>query len=241
MKRTATILTTAALLFMGACGSDNAKDDTDSKDDDKKSEETIEDLDPEEILDLATEYILDADQVTLSGEMVEDDEEMEVTMSYDGDNSHGLIVTPAGEFEVLQVDGSSYFRADDAFWSNEAGAEAQLFVDALGGRWLDVTDDPDMGDLTQMTDRQSFVDEVFDAEGEVTVGDTKKVEGVECLSLSDGESPLWVALDDARPIALEAPEDEEGELVFDYDEADVPDAPSADEVTTMDELIASFG
>ncbi|MFT4298468.1 MAG: hypothetical protein QM597_02365 [Aeromicrobium sp.] len=216
MKRTAAILIGTALLFAGACGSGG--------------DSAIENLPPDEIGHLSTDRLLDIDQFTVSGEMVDDGEEMEVALSYDGEDGHGLLTMGDVELEVLRIGGSSYLRGNEAFWDRELDHVSQAFMETVGDRWIDVTGEPDMEDLTDLADRDAFVDKALELKGEVTAGDTRKIAGVECLELSGGGRLLWVALDDARPIMLGTSGEEGDDLTFGYDDADIPEAPTGDEV-----------
>jgi hypothetical protein len=158
-----------------------------------------------------------------------------VKFDYSGKDSYGTITTPNGVLTLLNVGGTTYYKADDSFWKSSAGDQAAAIIAKLNGRWIKPAAGSSFSDFLKVADRSSLSSQVLAPQGSITKAGTKNVNGVSCVVLKDGSiGSLFVAKKGARPIQITSKAN--GILNFSYDAVDIPDAPAADEQVDESEL-----
>ena len=196
------------------------------------TKDAVSDLSANQILAKAEKALDAADSVTIEGKGKDEETEIEIDMGFAGDTASGSIAVDAVEFELLGAAGKAYFKATDDFYRENAGEGADELLALIDDRWvLADPGNPDFKDLASFVSRGDFFDELLDPEGEITKGDEKTIDGVECIALKDdSDGVFYFAKDDARPISLVSGDDAGGTLTFSYDELEEVEAPAADEV-----------
>ena len=130
----ATALLTATLAT-GCGGDDDGDGGGGGEDFTKKS--------AEDISEIAKKAMTDLEAVTIEGSLSSNGEEIEIRMEIgQGGNCSGEFGTQGATAEILGVDGTTWFKPDEAFWELFAGAEeAPAVIEAAGDRWVRLPDD----------------------------------------------------------------------------------------------------
>jgi hypothetical protein len=228
MIRTRALLVVAALIVMTGCGG-SSSDGPKAKD--------LSSLSAKAILAKAKAQVEKEDHLSIaSAGGVDASASPAIKFDYSGTDSHGTITTANGVLTLLNVGGVTYYKADDAFWKYSAGAQAEAIITKLNGRWIRPAAGSSFADFLKVADRSSLSSQVLAPQGTITKGGTKKVNGVTCVVLEDGDiGSLYIATNNARPIQLTSKAN--GVLDFAYDAVDIPDVPTADEM--VDESVLS--
>jgi hypothetical protein len=226
MIRIRTLLVAAALIATAACGASSS---------DAPKAKDLTDLSAKAILAKAQTQVEKEDQVSIASAA---GTPQAVKFDYSGTDSYGTITTDNGVLTLLNVGGVTYYKADDAFWKYSAGKQADAIIAKLKGRWIKPAADSSFADFLKVADRASLTHQVLAPQGTITKGSTKKVNGVTCIVLEDGDiGSLSIATKDARPIQLTSKAN--GVLNFSYDAVDIPDVPSDADVIGESELTGS--
>lgn len=231
--RIALALALSATLVLGACGDDP---------DDSDAAEEYADTSAEQVVKDVTEAMNDLETVRLSGEMVEDGDslDLDVQVSKSGECEGTIGMEGNGSFELMQVDGVSYFKPDEAFWEAQAGAAAEQLMDMAGDKWVTNSDDPD--GFGELCDLDNFIEGLEEGPDDADIDGTGDVDGTAAVKLAftsdDGnEGVAYVAAEEPHRI-LRFDVEKEGQVDFtDFDEELSVEEPSEDE--TFD--LASLG
>jgi len=178
------------------------------------------------------------DDVHISGTAVSDEQAVSLDMSYVGDDASGSMTVSGAKLALLNVDGVSYFKADEAFWKAAAPSDAEQVAALIGDRWIKVDPtDANFGEMASIATRKFLTTSVLKPTGSITKGEPKTIDGVNCLTLVDtdpkeGNGLLYVDAADGKPIRIAPGEgsDSKGELDFDYSPPAIPPAPAASDV-----------
>ena len=139
-----------------------------------------------------------AASVTLEGDISSGSDSAKVMISgnKDGSNSKAKVTTKDGTIEVLSVDGTSYLKADEEFFTKTAGKEAAGMLTALAGdKWISVKDASQFGDfnLGSMIDSIGK-DKLVNTEApKVTAKSLEDLNGVKAFKYVGDETDLWIA------------------------------------------------
>lgn len=189
------------LLALGlvACGEDDGKG-SDSTGDDTSSESSqttdYEDTPIEQIGDDVEKAMGDLDTVHLAGNIVDDEGQkilMDVTVSKGGECEGSMQIENVGSMEIINVDGVSYFKADEAFWKSQGGEEASVILGLIGDKWTTDSSDPEgFAELCDLDELLSDLnsDDVSGDDSKVT--GTREVSGMETVTIdftSDDGNP----------------------------------------------------
>jgi hypothetical protein len=171
--------------------------------------------------------------------MTEGDVALDMDVSTSGDCS-GTMTIKGGTAQILSVGGTSYLKGDEAFWTANAGAQAQAVIALVGDKWLK-TGGSD-AQLAELCDLDKFVDGLDKDKGGTgdTKGEITEINGVDAIEISsekDGATThAWVAVDGRHYIVkLETTGgDQPGTMTFtDFDKELSLTAPPADEVADL--------
>jgi len=202
-------------------------------------------LPPKEILAKATAAIKAADSVRLKGGGTEEGQNFEIDMHYgSAGQAYGTITSSGQTIELRRVGQVVYLKADAAFWQATAGAEAAKL---LGDKFLKAPlTDRRIGQLASFIDKNTFVGEVLQPDGELAMGDTRDIRGTSAIGLvskggADGDNgTLYVAAEgEPYPLQLapEAGSGETGSLDFlDYGEPVTVETPPAADTVDVTKL-----
>jgi len=202
-------------------------------------------LPPKEILAKATAAIDAADTVRLKGGGSSEGDNFEIDMRYgSAGQAYGTVSSSGQTIELRRVGQVIYLKADTAFWTATAGAEAAKL---LGGKFLKAPlTDPRVAELASFTDKEAFVGEVLEPDGELTMGDTKEVRGVPAVGLvskggTAGDNGTLYVATEGEPYPLQlAPEAGSGETGYldflEYGEPVTVQAPPAADTVDVTKL-----
>lgn len=166
---------------------------------------------------------------------------MDLAMASDGNCEGSMGVQGTGTFELRVVDGDGFFKADEAFWASQAGAQADQIIQVVGDRWVAASGPA--AEMLSVCDRDEFLSDLDGAEvenpGEV-IG-TEEVDGEESVVLtfsSDDGNDGTAYVQAAEPhLIVKMEVDGEGAMTFsDFDEPVQPDRPTGDEVVDFGQL-----
>jgi len=161
-------------------------------------------LSADAILKKATTALAAAKSFHVSGNDVDGGQKILVDLKIAGKDGIGQIAVGKGKVELLTVGGGRYFKANEAFWAQNAGGaqRAKVMVTLVGDRWVKApASDKNfagMFDLFKVSD-------ILEPDGKVTKGATKEVGGVPAIALtSHGKSggSLYIATT-GQPLPLE--------------------------------------
>ena len=187
----------------------------------------------------------DLEAVTIEGTLTSDGQEIEIRMEIGSDgNCTGEFTTQGATAEILGVDGTQWFRPDEAFWTLFAGPEeGPAIIAAAGDKWVTLPE----GDtsFSQFCDIDEFLGDLTDQDdAEYTKGETKEIDGDETIEIvsdrpDEGKSSGYVQTGgDHYLVQIEKTDgDEPGKVSFSgFDEQPDVEAPADDEQVALDEL-----
>lgn len=215
----------ATALLLGGCG---------GSDDSGSEGPELESLSAAQLLDKAKTAIESEPSVSLTGEGTDGDTTIAIDMSYVEQDAEGSIAVGGDELRILRVDDENYFKAEDSFWQTMGGDQADLIIATIDGRWIRTSGEADFVELVSFAGREFMTNELLEPETPPEKGEPETVEGVDCLTLTSDSGTLYLAADDGRPIQIES--QEEGNLMFSYDEQEAPEAPAESDVIASSEL-----
>ncbi|RYJ05626.1 MAG: hypothetical protein EON52_10590 [Actinomycetales bacterium] len=207
------------LVALTACG---GSDDAESDDPEQKSSSSSKESAASLLAD-AKKEIGASKAFSMKGSIDDDGDRGQIDITYAGDDVQGSFsIGSQGSFELALVDDASYVKGSKQFWTDNADAEA---ADRFAGKWVTSTS---FGDLADEFSRDSFVDEIFEPEGKVTIGPDKTINGVDCITLVDNEkgkkSYLYLDAEDHRPLQISQ---DGGDVVISYEGVTLPEKPAA--------------
>ncbi len=161
---------------------------------------------------------------------------MDLSLNTDG-NCAGTISVGGGSAEVLSVDGSSWFKADEAFWREQAGAQADQVLTLVGDKWV-VDESNQFGSFC---DLDSLLEDVGDPDDleDITTDGTEDVDGEEAVKVvgtdEGSETTMFVAVDEPHYILkVEVTGDDAGEATFtEFDEDVEVEAPAEEDTISL--------
>jgi hypothetical protein len=232
---TAAVVLTAALVT--GCGSDG--------DDDGGGGGDFAAQSADEISDAAKAAMGDLDAVTIAGTLSSDGQEIDLELSIGkGGNCTGSFGTQGATAEILGVDGTTWFRPDEAFWELYASPElAPDIIAAAGDNWVRLPDDDTS--FKPFCDIEEFLGElVDDDDADYTKGETEEIDGEETIEIvsdrpDEGTSSGYVLVDGEHYLVrISKTEGEDpGEVSFSgFNKAPDVEAPADDEQVTLEEL-----
>jgi hypothetical protein len=147
MTRIGLAVASIGLATLTACGGSDSTDFAD------ESAETI--------VDASKTAMKDLEAVKVSGSITTDgkDVQIDVQTNADGD-CVGSIGVDGGTAEILGVDGSTWFRPDEAYWTATAGDSAPQIMELVGDKWV-VVPGGDEG-LGGFCDLDSLLDQLLE-------------------------------------------------------------------------------
>lgn len=237
--RIALALALSATLALGACGDDSSSGGASG---DGNAAEEYADTAPDEVVDDILKAMGELESVRLSGQMVEDGDtlDLDVQISKSGECEGTVGMEGSCSFELMQVDGVSYFKPDSDFWEAQGGAAGQQLMEMADGKWVTNSKDPEgFGDLC---DLDNFIEGLEDGPEDSSIDGTGDVDGTPAVKLvftsDDGnEGIAYVAAEDPHRI-LRFDVENEGKVDFtDFDEELSVEKPADDD--TFD--LASLG
>ena len=233
-------MTVSAVVLTG-CGGDDTSDDS-GGDFTKQS--------ADQISDAAKDSMADLDAVSIDGTLTSEGQEIKIRMEIGtGGNCTGEFTTQGATAEILGVDGTTWFKPDEAFWTLFAGAEsAPAVIAAAGDKWVTLPDDDTS--FKPFCDIEEFLGSLTDNDGaEYTKGDPKEVNGEKTIEIvserpDEGKSSGYIQVGGEHYLVQIAKTegDEPGTVNFSgfNDQPDV-EAPADDEQIALDDLEPSAG
>ena len=202
----------------------------------------------EKIADATKAAMEDLEAVTIDGTLSSGDQEIDIAMSIgEGGNCTGSFSTQGATAEILGVDGTTWFRPDEAFWELSAGPEiAPQIIAAAGDRWVTLPEDDTS--FKPFCELDEFLGKLVDDKGATyTKGETKEIDGEETIEIisdraDEGSSSGYVLVEgDHYLVHISKTEGEDpGEVTFSgFNEQPDVEAPAEDEQISLEELESS--
>lgn len=233
-------------LGLAACGDDDSSgsDATDDKSTESSQSAHYEDTPIDQIGDDVEKAMKDLETVHLAGNIVDDGQKilMDVTVSRGGDCQGTMQLDGGGSFDILGVEGVSYFKADEAFWKSQVGDQASVITAAIGDKWATDSSDPEgFAELCDLDELLSDLNSDDIAGDDSKVTGTQEVSGKETVTIaftSDDGNPgtAYVSAEDPHYfVRFDVPE--EGAMVFSrFDEPLEVEKPAAGEIFDLAKL-----
>ena len=131
-----------ALLTLAACG-DSGEEPEEAR---PSAESSLD-----QISEDAETAMREAGSFRVTGTDTRDGDRLSVDLRISGEECRGTIgIAGEGSFRLIHVGGVSYFKADEEFWTSQAGdrASARAAMEMIGDRWaFDSTDPNGFGEL----------------------------------------------------------------------------------------------
>lgn len=162
----------------------------------------VESLAADAILAKAIAALDKAGSFRLKGTIEDSGEKLTVDFKVKGDDTSGTLDMGDGTMQLLKIGKKIFIKGDADFWKTFGGDQVAKLLD---GKWVKAsTDSAQFADFTSLADPE----QLLKAEGTVTKGDVKTVNGVRAIALSDKENgTLYIAVDgEPYPVRLEAPD-----------------------------------
>jgi hypothetical protein len=234
MRGTLVAVAVTATLMTG-CGSDGGDG----------SGGDFTDQSAEKISDAAKDAMADLEAVTIDGTLTSDGQEIGITMSIGkGGNCTGSFSTQGATAEILGVEGTTWFKPDEAFWTLFAGAEAApQVIAAAGDRWVTLPDDDTS--FKPFCDIEQFLGELVDSgDADYEKGDVKEIDGEDTIEVisdrpDEGTSSGFILVDgDHYLVKIEKTEGADpGSVSFSgFDEQPAVEEPADDEQVALEDL-----
>lgn len=220
------------------CGGDGGSDGDGDGGNDDAGNSAFADESAEDIVAAAKDAMDGLESVHLAGDINSGGSSISLDLSLStSGNCEGDVSLDGGSLQVLEVDGSGWFKADAAFWEAQAPGQAEAIIAAAGDKWVVDT----QSQFTSFCDLEGFLDGIVepDGEDEFEKGDTEDVDGEEAVTLTGVDSKAYIATDEPHYILkLEGTaEGDDGTITFSgFDEEIDVEAPAADEVVDLDQL-----
>jgi hypothetical protein len=163
----------------------------------------VADLEPDAILDQAKEAVASASSVHVAGDFPSQGATvvLDLTLSSNGDAT-GTVTNDGLALNLLSVDGTSWYSADEAFWEARVGPE---LASQLGGKYVEIAETDTTFDA--FIDWGTFWDKgVLAPSGTVTKGEETTFEGQPAVELVDSvdDGVLYVSTTgEALPLGIE--------------------------------------
>jgi hypothetical protein len=155
MTRGAGVGPVAALVALALAGCGGQSDDRSSG---STGDGGFADLPAAEKVTTAKDAMADLRALHIEGTISNGSDAADVDLSMDADGGcSGTFTIEDGVAEIRAVDGSAWFRPDDAIWARFAGASADQVSDFVDGRWV-VLDD---AEIMEMCDFDSIMDSLL--------------------------------------------------------------------------------
>jgi hypothetical protein len=192
----------------------------------------------DDIVAAAQKDMGDLESVRMVADITSDGQNIKLDMALNtSGNCEGSVSVGDGTAQVIRLDESSWFKADEAFWRAQAGEQADQIIAIVGDKW--VADPRDQ--FGSFCDLDDMLEEIAD-EDEVDGGEkdgTAEVDGEDAVKLVNDEDgkkvTIYVATDEPHYILkVEMDGDDVGSATFsDFDEDIDVEAPPEDETVEL--------
>ena len=180
-------------------------------------------------------------KVASSSQTGSEQQSFELVLTKNG--ATGTMSQSTGSFQLIATTDTIYIKGDGNFNTTFAGGEASKLLE---GKWLAI---PAGGAQAQsfksMASTSEFFGQLLTSDRKLTkTTDTKVVDGVTCIGLTDeGKGTLWVATTgEPLPMSIDPPPGQNGSLPFtDWNASVTIEPPPADQVVDISKLPQSQG
>ncbi|WP_250005532.1 hypothetical protein [Actinoplanes sp. M2I2] len=202
----------------------------------------VEALEAQQILDKAKAALKKAGSFHMKGDIVTDGSKMGLDFKTGNGEVIGKLSMGGPSVELLEVAKKRYIRPDAAFWSMSGGGKEQgeQMAKLVGDRWVAVkATDKNTADMFGFSD----IDSMLNADGKVTKGAAKDINGRPAIGLVDNSQDggtLYIATTgEPYPLRIESKNAAEGGLDFTEFGEKFPDikAPAPADVVDIEKLM----
>lgn len=191
-----------------------------------------------DIIKAASDDMSALESVHIAADITTEGQGITLDLSLDTEgNCTGEVGVGEGKAEVVSVDGESWFKADESFYREQAGEQADTLLDLVGDKWVA---DPN-GQFASFCDLDELLKEIGNPENveDAEKDGTADVDGEETVKIVGTEdettTTAFVATDEPHYILkVEVSGDDEGEATFsEFDEEVEAEAPAEDEIVEL--------
>lgn len=192
-----------------------------------------------DILTKAMAALRAASSVHIKGEVTDEGKPIGLDLAVtDKKDGVGTLTMAGQSVELTKIGTDVYMKADAGFWKQFAGAQGDVIATLLQGKYLKASaTDAEFRSLAVFFDLVAAID----LKGEATKGETKTINGITAIALTQKDSTsagtLWVATQgEPYPLRLEGPKGEGAIDFTDYGKPVDIKTPPADQVIDVAKL-----
>ena len=194
------------------------------------------DAEPQDLLDRASEQFKKAGTVTVTGSLTFEGKTSGIEMTWGDDWIAGETSEEGVAMSLIDMEGTVLIQAGAPYWESEGFTADQ--AEQFARRWFRIEGD-DRDTLMAEMERAAFVTELLKADGTLSTAETRTIDGVACLGITDtsDQDTATIYLDPTDGhLVLIVDNDTGEEITFDYQPATRPDLPSADLISDLTDL-----
>ena len=167
-------------------------------------------LSADQILAKAEAALKEAKSFRVKGDSVQDSQKMSIDFEVSGDDLVGSLTQGKAVIEMLSVSGNHYIRPNEAFWQIATGnaTQAKAVAKAVGKKWVSTKADKNFDSFFGEFTPEKFLE----ADGTITKGDAKTVNGVPTIALKDTSNSVIYIATTGKPYPISV--DSDGTITF---------------------------
>jgi len=167
-------------------------------------------LSADQILAKAESALKEAKSFHVKGDSVQNGQKMSIDFEVSGDDLIGSLTQGKAVIEMLSVSGSHYIRPNEAFWQIATGdaTRAKTLATAVGKKWVSTKADKNFDSFFGEFTPEKFLE----ADGTITKGDAKTVNGVPTIALQDSSNGVIYIATTGKPYPISV--DSDGTITF---------------------------
>jgi len=191
----------------------------------------------------AKQALSKAKSVHVSGVVNSNGTPTQVDLGFTPSGSSGSVTVAGAKVDVIIGGSTVYFRAPDAFWRKELGANANAVLKLVSGKWIKApASNPQFATFGELGSKDKFAAALFAKESAATVSSApdKTIGGVDCAGIKGKDGILYVDKSDGRPKEIDPlpGSGNSGQVRFDqYDSVQAPSPPPANQTIDLSKVL----
>ena len=194
----------------------------------------VEAMEPDAIMEAATEALTSAESVHVSGTVGEGAESFTLDLTYAGANVKGTVKIDGTTAEVIKVGANVYVKADPGLFAQYLPPDQQALLPLLGGKWAKVNESLAIAFLPVVP---LSVERFTPNTPPLTKGEVSEVAGTQAITVTDSDDQSFSVAIVGEPYLLETSFEGDTITFSDYDKSVTIEAPPAADVVDVLQLL----